>query len=456
MDWKLKTYPLYDAGVRQSCVSKAVAVGNILFLSSFDGRNLETGKVSSKKFEEQLVVCLDNIKAALEEAGSSLNHLIKNTIFLKNIEDCPSMWKTMLKYFQNNAPRLVEEPPAATVCQISPLVKPESLIEIDSIAVISMNDPDCQVKKYPMYYGGVKQVYPNVKPGKPFLSESVAMGNLLLLSGMGGENPKTGKIETDDFEQQMDIAWDKIKKAMSNAGSSLNNVIKTFHFQTRLEDLLAEGKDKGAAYNPISDRLWHSELWYYEKNCPWLLDDFPAHMPTSTFMKVLSLEDPKASLVVDITGVVSRFDRPGWEVKHYPSYISKRGFPRGIADVIKYYSNTILVGKLIFISGQPGWDLTTGRIESKKFEDQMTVALDNLKYAMEQSGSSLEYLVKTNMLLIKPERNSKMRKMELEYYKKCAPRLVNEPPASSCIQLYNLYSPMALVELDAVGYIPNP
>jgi hypothetical protein len=121
-------------------------------------------------------------------------------------------------------------------------------------------------------------------------------------------------------------------------------VIKTFHFQTRLEDLLAEGKDKGAAYNPISDRLWHSELWFYEKDCPGLLDDYPAQMPTSTFMKVLSLEDPKALVVVDITGVVSRFDRPGWEVNHYSSYISKRGFPRGIADVIKYYSNTILVG----------------------------------------------------------------------------------------------------------------
>jgi len=111
---------------------------------------------------------------------------------------------------------------------------------------------------------------------------------------------------------------------------------------------------------------------------------------------------------------------------------------------------------LIFISGQPGWDLTTERIESNKFEDQTVAALDNLKHAMEQSGSFLEYLAKTNMLLVRPEKYSKMRKMELEYYKKHALRLVNEPTASSYIQLYNLNSHMALVELDAVGYLPNP
>ncbi|MCJ7782321.1 MAG: RidA family protein, partial [Desulfobacterales bacterium] len=78
MDWKPKTYPLYDAGVKQPCISKTMDVGNILFLSSFDGRNLETGEVSPKKFEEQMVVCLDNIRSAPEEAGSSMNHLVKN------------------------------------------------------------------------------------------------------------------------------------------------------------------------------------------------------------------------------------------------------------------------------------------------------------------------------------------------------------------------------------------
>lgn len=456
MGWELKKYPMYCAGVRETNMSKSVVVGNIIFLSGMDGVSLETGKVPSNKIEDQMVACLDNIRNALEEAGSSLDNLVKNIIFVKKIEDCPIMWKTMLEYFQKHAPSLVEEPPVVIVSQIGPMVRPECFIEIDSMAVVSIKNPDCDVRKYPMYYGGKKQIYPNVQPGKPFFSAAVAVGNLLFLSGMAGENPDTGKIETDDFGKQMKLSWDKVKKVMGEAGSSLNNVIRTFHFQTRVEDFLVQGKERGAAYGVSADRLWHHELWYYEHNCPWILDDFPAHMPTSTFMKMKSLEDPEARFSVDITGVVSRFDRPGWEVKHYPSYMARRGFPRGIADVVKYYSNTIVVGNLIWISGQPGWDLTTGRIESENFEDQMIVALDNLKYAMEQSGSSLEYLVKTNMLLVNAKDYPKMREMELEYYKKYAPRLVDEPPASSCIQLYNLYSPMCIVELDAVGYLPDP
>ncbi|GAH62611.1 unnamed protein product, partial [marine sediment metagenome] len=79
----------------------------------------------------------------------------------------------------------------------------------------------------------------------------------------------------------------------------------------------------------------------------------------------------------------------------------------------------------------------------------------NLKYAMEQSGSSLENLVKTHMLLPHTANYNTMRKMELEYYKKYAPKLAEEPPASSCIQLLNLYSPKCIVELDAIGYVPD-
>ena len=48
-----------------------------------------------------------------------------------------------------------------------------------------------------------------------------------------------------------------------------------------------------------------------------------------------------------------------------------------------------------------------------------------------------------------------MRKIELEYYQKYAPALVEEPPASSVIHLLNLASPSLLVEIDAIGFLPT-
>ena len=459
MDWNLKKYPMYYGGVKQTYpkvkpgvpfLSKSAVVGNIIFLSGSVGRSSETGKVTSDKFEEQLIVCLDNVRLALEEAGSSMDNLVKNFIIIKDMPDYPLMWKTMLDYYQKHAPSLVEEPPAITATEVSTLADPDCLVELDSIAVVSKDAPGWETKKYPMYYGGVKQVYPNIEPGMPFLSESVAVGNLLFLSGMAGENPNTGRIETNVFEEQMDIALDKVRTAMDRPGSSMSNIIKTLHFQTGLESLLAEGKDTSQSYSPASDRLWKSELWYYEKYAPFLLEEFPA----STFMKVTSLASPASLGQTDVTGVISRY-RPGWRVKNYPCYLAKRGFPRHIGDIKKYYANCVAVGNLIFFSGQCPFDPITGRFETDVFEEQMIIALDNLRAGMEEAGSSLENLVKTHMLLPNPENYTSMRRIELEYYQKYAPPLVDEPPASTVIHLLKLAAPNLLIEIDAIGVIPE-
>ena len=459
MGCELKKYPMYYGDVKQtypnikpgmSFFSKSAIVGNIIFLSGLDGRTLETGDVTSNKFEEQMVVCLDNIRLALEEAGSSMDNLVKNFVLLKNFEDCPRMWKTMLEYYQKHAPHLIEEPPAITVTQVSALAKSECLIEIDSIAVVSKDEPGWEMKKYPMYYGSVKQVYPNVEPGMPFLSESVTVGNLIFISGMAGENPDTGKIETNVFEEQWHIALDKVRTAMDRPGSSMSNIIKTLHFMTRLDILLAESKDVHQSYSPATDRLWKSELEYYDRYAPFLLDEEPA----STFLKVPSLANPDSLGQVEVTGVISRY-RPGWRVKQYPCYLAKRGFPRHIGDIRKYYANSVVVGNLIFISGQCPFDPITGKIETDVFEEQMVITLNNLRATLEEAGSALENLVKTNMLLPNPENYSIMRKAELEYYQKYAPPLVDEPPASTVIYPLNLASPKLLIEIDAIGFIPD-
>ena len=80
-----------------------VCVGNTVFLNSFDGRSLETGEVTSDRFEEQLIVCLDNIRLPLGEEGSSMSNLVKYFILLKNYRDEPRMWKAMLEYYKKKA-----------------------------------------------------------------------------------------------------------------------------------------------------------------------------------------------------------------------------------------------------------------------------------------------------------------------------------------------------------------
>ena len=226
--------------------------------------------------------------------------------------------------------------------------------------------------------------------------------------------------------------------------------IKTLHFQARLDSILATGEDSRHSYSPASDLLWKAELEYFERYAPLLLEDFPA----SSFLKVPSLAKPEYLGQVDVIGVLSRF-MPRWEVKKYPLYLGQRGFPRHIGEIKKYYANSVKVGNLVFLSGQTATDLHSARIETDVFEEQLTITLDHVRASLEETGTSLENVVKTYIFLPNPEHNSSLRKMELEYYQKYAPLLVDEPPTSTVIHPLNLASPSLLLEIEAIAFIPD-
>jgi len=131
-----KTYPLYYAGKKQA-FARSVVVGDLVFLSGSSGRTIETGEVSSNNVKEQMIVALDKIKGALEEVGSSMENIVKAVIYLKHMEDYQIMRQTEGEYYREYAPRLLDERPASTVMQVVSLAKPNMLVEIDAIAIIS-------------------------------------------------------------------------------------------------------------------------------------------------------------------------------------------------------------------------------------------------------------------------------------------------------------------------------
>ena len=131
---KKKVYPLIYAGKKQR-FARSVLVGDLIFVSGSSGRTMETGEVSSDNVKDQMIVAMDKIKGAVEEAGSSMNNIVKTVIYLKDMKDYQLMRDTELEYYKKYAPSLVDEPPASTVMQVVSLAKPNMLIEIDVIAV---------------------------------------------------------------------------------------------------------------------------------------------------------------------------------------------------------------------------------------------------------------------------------------------------------------------------------
>ena len=149
MDWKVEYYPEYWVGKKLAYphvapeapkFARSVVVGNLVFVSGCTGQDTLTGKPTSKNFEEQMNMALDKVKAAMEEVGSSLENVVKTLMLLKNLDDYPRMRKTEVEYYQKHAPYLVDNPPASTFMQVASLAKPEFLVEIDVIAVISRGE----------------------------------------------------------------------------------------------------------------------------------------------------------------------------------------------------------------------------------------------------------------------------------------------------------------------------
>jgi len=118
-----------DAPAAIGPYSQAVRVGDMLFASGQVGLDPATGQMVHGGITEQTTRVLENIKAVLAGAGIDLIHVIKTTVFLKNMSDFSAMNEVYAKYL---APEGVV-PPARSTVAVAGLPK-DALVEIEVIA----------------------------------------------------------------------------------------------------------------------------------------------------------------------------------------------------------------------------------------------------------------------------------------------------------------------------------
>jgi len=135
--------------------------------------------------------------------------------------------------------------------------------------------------------------------------------------------------------------------------------------------------------------------------------------------------------------------------------MKKKTYPLIYAGKKQRFARSVVVGNLVFLSGSSGRTMETGEVSSDNVKEQMIVALDKIKGALEEVGSSMDNIVKTVIYLKHVADYQIMRDTELEYYQKYAPRLVEEPPASTFMQPASLAKPNMLVEMDVIAVIPR-
>ena len=111
--------------------SQAVQVGDFLYTSGQVGLDPATGALVEGGIETQTTRVIENLKAVLEAAGIDFAHVVKTTVFLKNMGDFAAMNAIYGTYF---APEGVVAPARSTV-EVARLPK-DALVEIEAIAKV--------------------------------------------------------------------------------------------------------------------------------------------------------------------------------------------------------------------------------------------------------------------------------------------------------------------------------
>jgi len=100
----------------------------IVFVSGQIPLDPKTKELVAGGIEEKTKIVLENVKAILEEGGSSLDKVVKTTVFLKSMDDFPKMNQVYSSFFES-------DPPARSTVEVRRLPKDVD-IEIEAIGYI--------------------------------------------------------------------------------------------------------------------------------------------------------------------------------------------------------------------------------------------------------------------------------------------------------------------------------
>ncbi|HXE75638.1 MAG TPA: RidA family protein [Candidatus Xenobia bacterium] len=112
--------------------SRAVRVGSLIFVSGTTGTNENGEVVAPGDPYQQTVQTLKNIQWALEQAGVSLAEVVRTRMFVTDI----SRWQ---EYARAHAEFFGDIRPATSMVEVSRLISPEMVVEIEADAVVEQS-----------------------------------------------------------------------------------------------------------------------------------------------------------------------------------------------------------------------------------------------------------------------------------------------------------------------------
>ena len=293
---------------------------------------------------------------------------------------------------------------------------------------------DWQVTHHLNYWGATKLAYPDVPKEHPRFAKCMVVGNLVFVSGCTGRDPASDAPAPGSAAEQVNIALDLARAALETAGTSMQNIIKTFFLVTSLDD-----------YGEVRK----TETEYYESHAPMLVEKPPA----ATLMVVSALARPEFKLEYEVIAVIDR-EAPDWGVTYYPEFWAGRelAFPHVPREHAKF-ARTQVAGNLVIVSGCQALDHDSVRVETSDVAEQSEIVLHKIKIGMEETGGDLASVAKTNVFVKDAKALKIYRNVERAYFEIHSPEAAARPPASTDFIVAELPRPEFLIEVEAFGVI---
>jgi 2-iminobutanoate/2-iminopropanoate deaminase len=127
---EIRTAKLRDPSGHFSQAIEVEAKGRIVFLSGMTARRADGTIAGVGNIEVQTRQVCENLKSAVEAAGGSLDDVCRVDVYVRNMEHFEAIHKVRREYFKAPAP-------ASTMVEVTKMVHPDYLIEINAIAVLA-------------------------------------------------------------------------------------------------------------------------------------------------------------------------------------------------------------------------------------------------------------------------------------------------------------------------------